>query len=121
VAKDKTAPRGQYADVVEKLKQVVAALESGELSLEESLDRFGEGIALVKTGESILADAEKRIEKLLSDDGATGPLELDSVAETRLPSTNQLPQKPKAPIKQEPTAPARPLALAPADDEDVPF
>jgi exodeoxyribonuclease VII small subunit len=97
---------GQYAELVQRLGQIVEALEGGELSLEESLDRFAEGVTLVKQGEGLLAQAEKRIEQLLSDDGRTAPLEL--------------PGPTPAPV-----APARPVARkpAPSQDEldDVPF
>jgi exodeoxyribonuclease VII small subunit len=107
VAKEKNTARGQYGDVVSRLQQIVESLEGGELSLEDSLDRFQEGITLVKQGESILADAEKRIEQLLSEDGRTAPLK---VAEAPVEAP-----KPVA-------APARkPTVVAPADDDDVPF
>ena len=77
MAKDKQTGRGQYAQVVDRLQTIVEALESGDLSLEESLNRFTEGMTLVKQGEKLLADAEKRIEQLVSDDGRTVPLTTD--------------------------------------------
>ena len=53
-------------------------LEGGGLSLEDSLEKFAEGISLVRKGEKLLSEAEKRIEQLLSDDGGAKvvPLEL---------------------------------------------
>jgi exodeoxyribonuclease VII small subunit len=69
----KTEP---YSVVVERLDGIVTALESGTLSLEDALEKFAEGVTLVKQGEKMLADAEKRIEQLLSADGKTAPLEL---------------------------------------------
>ena len=110
MAKDKNAARGQYGDVVTRLQQIVEALEGGELSLEDSLDRFAEGITLVKQGEGILGDAEKRIEQLLSEDGRTTTL--------KVPEGNEPP--PASPAKPAPPA-ARKPAAAPADDDDVPF
>ncbi len=106
VAKEKTEPRGQYGDVVTRLQQIVEALEGGELSLEDSLDRFAEGITLVKQGEGILGDAEKRIEQLLAEDGRTVPLKVPEGEAAAAPA------KPVA--KKAPAAP-------PADDDDVPF
>jgi exodeoxyribonuclease VII small subunit len=109
VAKDKNAARGQYGDVVSRLQQIVEALEGGELSLEESLDRFAEGITLVKQGEGILSDAEKRIEQLLSEDGQTAPL--------KVPDGNLEPAAtPAKPVVKKPAP-----SSAPADDDDVPF
>ncbi len=52
---------------LERLEKIVEALEQGELSLDESLKRFEEGIRLAKRCEKALTDAEKRIEILLKD------------------------------------------------------
>lgn len=110
MAKEKNAARGQYGDVVSRLQHLVEALEGGELSLEDSLEKFAEGVTLVKQGEAILSDAEKRIEQLLSEEGRTAPLKMAEGGAEAAP----------APAK----APARkPVAVAPpaADDDDVPF
>jgi exodeoxyribonuclease VII small subunit len=102
----KSAPSGtpQYAELVQRLGQIVEALEGGELSLEESLDRFAEGVTLVKQGEGLLAQAEKRIEQLLSDDGRTAPLTLTEAV---------------APASA--AKPARKPAAAQDELDDVPF
>ena len=112
MAKEKNTARGQYGDVVSRLQQIVGSLEGGELSLEDSLDQFQEGITLVKQGESILADAEKRIEQLLSEDGRTAPLKVaDAPVEVA---------KPVAAVVAPPAR--KPVVVAhPADDDDVPF
>jgi len=49
---------------LEKLEKIVESLEDGELSLDESLKRFEEGVTLAKRCEKALAAAEKRIEIL---------------------------------------------------------
>ncbi len=67
----------QYSEVVARLQKIVDSLEGGALSLEQSLETFAEGVQLVKKGEKLLSDAEKRIEQLLSEDGRTAPLELE--------------------------------------------
>ncbi|HEX4620891.1 MAG TPA: exodeoxyribonuclease VII small subunit [Myxococcaceae bacterium] len=91
-----------YAEVVGKLDDVVKRLEGGDLSLEESLKAFEEGIRLVKRGEALLAAAEKRIDELLEEDGELKEVPLDPAADPRPPSR-------------------APPQLAPKDDEDVPF
>lgn len=91
-----------YAEVVARLKEIVEALESGSLPLEASLERFAEGVQLVKKGERLLSDAEKRIEQLLSEDGRTAELSPDAPAA----SPGRGPKKP---------------ARVPDADEDVPF
>ncbi|GMU60855.1 MAG: hypothetical protein AMXMBFR34_26180 [Myxococcaceae bacterium] len=109
MAREKPVGAGQYGQVVERLQQIVEALEGGELSLEASLERFAEGIALVKQGERLLADAEKRIEQLVSEDGRATPLKVSEASEA-----------PAAPAPPRGTAPKRPV-LPPAEDDDVPF
>lgn len=110
----KTAAGGkvQYDEVVKRLEAIVESLEGGELSLEDSLDRFAEGITLVKQGEGLLTDAEKRIEQLLSEDGRTAPIEVKELPAT--PSTAATRPVPAA-------APQKPAAAAADDDDDVPF
>jgi len=58
---------------LQKLEQIVQELEKGELTLEESLKQFEEGIRLARQCEKALADAERRIEILLQND--TGEIE----------------------------------------------
>src|SRR4051812_3069137 len=80
-------PKGteQYSDVVGRLQSLVEQLEGGGLSLEDSLEKFAEGIQLVRKGEKLLSEAEKRIEQLLSDDGGAKvvPLELKEGGEAK--------------------------------------
>jgi exodeoxyribonuclease VII small subunit len=44
----------------------VQKLESGELSLEQSLAVYEEGVQLARRGQQVLASAEKRVEILVS-------------------------------------------------------
>jgi exodeoxyribonuclease VII small subunit len=115
VAKDASKPNGteQYSEVVARLQTLVEALEGGGLSLEDSLEKFAEGVQLVRRGEKLLSEAEKRIEQLLSDD-KVAPLELPENA----PAPQQQERKP-APQQQ---GQQRPQQRAPSrDDDDVPF
>ena len=59
---------------------MVEELEGGELTLEQSLSRYEEGVKLSRQLTRTLDDAEKRIEKLMAgEDGepVTAPLDLD--------------------------------------------
>ncbi|GMV93303.1 MAG: hypothetical protein AMXMBFR82_30810 [Candidatus Hydrogenedentota bacterium] len=58
---------------LEKLEEIVTALEEGELSLDDAMKRFEEGIKLAKRCEKALSDAEKKIEILTRN--ADGDLE----------------------------------------------
>jgi exodeoxyribonuclease VII small subunit len=123
VARDNNAGQGQYGEVVSRLQSIVEALEAGELSLEDSLERFAEGVQLVKQGERLLADAEKRIEQLLSEDGRTTPLKVPegATSEPAAPPTLATPMATKAVRRAvAPTVPA--AGPAGGDDlDDVPF
>ena len=53
-----------FEQSVAQLEQIVAAIESGQIGLEESLAKYEQGMALVKRCRAILDSAEKRIEQL---------------------------------------------------------
>lgn len=55
-----------FAKALKQLEEIVKLLEGGELSLEESLAKFEEGIGLARRLESILDRAERRVEEILS-------------------------------------------------------
>jgi exodeoxyribonuclease VII small subunit len=53
-----------FDQVLDRLRVVVERLEQGNLSLEESLRVFEEGVALARRGHTLLEAAEKRVEVL---------------------------------------------------------
>ena len=55
------------------LEETVAALEAGDLPLEEALKRFEEGTRLLRRCEAALKRAEQRIEILLREDKDAQP------------------------------------------------
>ena len=59
----------KFEDCLARLEQIVTALETGNLPLEESLKVFEEGIALARHCSRYLDDAERRIEMLVKDEG----------------------------------------------------
>lgn len=58
----------------EELEMIVAKLESGELSLEESVTLFERGRTLSALCQSLLDKAELRVNQL-TDDGSVSPLQ----------------------------------------------
>jgi exodeoxyribonuclease VII small subunit len=62
----------KFEECLQRLEQIVSALEAGNLPLEESLKVYEEGIALARHCTRYLEDAERRIEILTKDD--TGEL-----------------------------------------------
>lgn len=67
MAQPKQAPT--FEQSLNDLQALVERLESGDLSLEESLATFEQGIALTRECQSALQDAEQRIQLLLEKNG----------------------------------------------------
>jgi exodeoxyribonuclease VII small subunit len=74
-----------FDQVLARLREVVERLEGGNLSLEESLAVYEEGVGLARRGHELLDRAEKRVEVLVSTAGGieTAPLDVDGGGETR--------------------------------------
>ncbi len=60
----RTKTPASYENVRSRLEAVVAKLERGEGTLEESLSLYEEGVALVRSAHGMLDTAEKRLEIL---------------------------------------------------------
>lgn len=56
--------RKPFESVLEELQKTVKALESGSLSLEDSIAAYEKGMQLIRAAQAELATAEKRIEIL---------------------------------------------------------
>ena len=57
-----------FEDCLTRLEQIVSALESGNLPLEDSLKVYEEGIALARHCVKYLDEAEQKIELLSKDE-----------------------------------------------------
>jgi len=57
----------KFEKALSRLETIVAELERGELSLDESLRIFEEGVKLSKTCLKMLDDAERKVEILVQD------------------------------------------------------
>jgi exodeoxyribonuclease VII small subunit len=62
-------PELGFDQILTRLREVVIRLESGELSLEQSLVIYEEGVQLARRGQQLLVSAEKRVEILVSASG----------------------------------------------------
>jgi len=71
-----------FEESLNRLETIVQTLEAGELSLEDSLKAFEEGVKLTRECQRLLKDAEQKVEVLSRDANGqlqTTPLEpLDS-------------------------------------------
>ena len=61
----------KFEEALARLEAIVAQLENGGLSLEESMAQFEEGMRLNKLCQAKLKEAEQKIERLVrKDDGS---------------------------------------------------
>ena len=78
----KEREKKRFEEALDELEKVVERLESGELSLEDSLAAFEEGIGLVKFCNQKLTEVEKKIELLVKDkDGKLQLRAMDDAAD----------------------------------------
>jgi exodeoxyribonuclease VII small subunit len=90
----------KFEDELADLSAIVAKIDSGELSLEESIACFERGVAMVKSLSRMLDEAEKRVEVLIKN------------AQGELRTT---------PLRVEPEHPDRGGGNGHDDDEEIPF
>ena len=58
-----------FEKALEELEAIVDDLESGDLSLENSLESFEKGIKLARQCQEKLSQAELQVQKLIEEDG----------------------------------------------------
>ena len=60
-------PKEKFEDALSKLEKIVGKLEEGDISLEESLKLFEEGIRLSRLCNQKLDEAERKVQILVKD------------------------------------------------------
>ena len=75
----KKAP--DFEQSLAELQTLVERLESGELSLEDSLGAFEQGIRLTRECQGALAQAEQKVQILLEKDGELTEAPFDRVGD----------------------------------------
>jgi len=77
-------PKLSFEQALAKLEGIVGAIEDGDVSLEQSIEEYAEGITLIKQCRTILDDAEKKIQVLSKGVGGQltpdGDLDADDLA-----------------------------------------
>lgn len=71
----------RFEEALQKLEAAVDRLESGELGMDDALEKYEEGITQLRHCQQILKRAEQRVEELLRDAGgelSTSPLPVDA-------------------------------------------
>jgi exodeoxyribonuclease VII small subunit len=57
----------RFSEALAELEAIVAALEGGQLDLEEGLARYERGVALLRASQAKLAEAEQRVTMLMGE------------------------------------------------------
>ncbi len=89
----------KFEQALSKLEGIVEEMESGELSLEDSLKRYEEGMKLSRLCSVKLKEAEKKIEILIKDSEGNlnaEPFDEEKIEEEAPPSKS----KPKKKVEQ---------------------
>ncbi len=58
----------KFEDSIGKLEEIVSKLETGDVTLDESLSLFEQGIKLSKSCQKMLDNAEKKVSALMAND-----------------------------------------------------
>ncbi len=61
-----------FEDAIKELTDIVGKIEQGEIPLQNSLEQYERGMALIKHCQNILKSAEKRIEKISKEEQIGG-------------------------------------------------
>ena len=59
-----------FEDSLERIREIVSDLEGGQLSLEESIEKYRDGSKLIEHTRKLIADAELRISELSAPSAA---------------------------------------------------
>jgi exodeoxyribonuclease VII small subunit len=63
-----------FEQSLDELEKIVTDIEDGEISLEESIEKYGRGVKLIQQCREILDQAEKKIQILAeSENGSLEP------------------------------------------------
>lgn len=76
----KKNPPLPFETALAELETLVGQLEQGELTLEDSLQRFERGIALVRSCQNALREAEQTVEQLIERNGRQDVTSLSALA-----------------------------------------
>ncbi len=74
----KKAKQSSFEDALNELEALVEQMESGDLSLDQSLAAFEKGVALTRQCQKALSEAELKVQTLTSADGEPEPFENDA-------------------------------------------
>ncbi|MDR9469076.1 exodeoxyribonuclease VII small subunit [Marinospirillum sp.] len=66
------ADEQDFEQQLKQLEELVTKMESGDLSLEDSLQAFEQGVTLTRNCQKLLTEAEQRVSRLQESQGQVG-------------------------------------------------
>lgn len=75
---DKKETLPDFEKSLEELETLVEKLESGDLSLDDSLKQFKRGVELTRHCQGVLEKAQQTVEKLVDNNDESSAVELES-------------------------------------------
>ena len=60
----------KFEDKIKELEEIINVLESGEVSLDESIKKYTKAMQLVQECDSELKDIETKVNKIVSENGS---------------------------------------------------
>lgn len=82
MADEKKIEELSYKEASQELEHIIRNLESGDLELEESLESYTRGVALLKSLRARLAAAEQKVSVLMKDVDGNDTLVAGEAADT---------------------------------------
>ena len=70
-----------FEEALDQLEELVEDMENGDLSLEESLKAFEQGIKLTRECQSALTQAEQKVQMLIEENGKLKAVPFDDGAD----------------------------------------
>jgi len=74
---DRKTDLPDFEKSLEELESLVEQLESGELSLDESLKQFKRGVELTRHCQDVLEKAQQTVEKLVDNEDESSAVPMD--------------------------------------------
>lgn len=59
----------KFEDKVKELEEIVSTLENGDVSLDDSINKYTEAMKLVKECDDELKNIEKKVNKIVNENG----------------------------------------------------
>ena len=67
----------KFEDKIKELEQIISELENGEVSLDDSIEKYTKAMKLVKECDGQLKDIEEKVNKIVLEDGSLENFEVE--------------------------------------------